>query len=224
MESKRISSIKRSFSTGLVVLLPFAATIWVIIWLLRTLESLLIKPLFQAQWTIDFFNVLPPGLIPWIEAVLGLALIFIVICILGWLTTNFIGKWFLGKVDWVMKKVPLANTVYIFVKGLIENLGMMRSGYFQQVVLVEFPCEGSWSVGFIARDAAGSLQASSEQESVAVYMPSSPNPTNGFLIVVNKSDIRYLDIPPEEALKFIVSGGVVMPGPKVEPETSRSGT
>jgi len=218
MESKFSKGLKRSFSTGLVVLLPFAATIWIIVWLLKSLEALLIKPLFQADWIKQFFSVLPEILIPWIQALIGLAIIFIVISALGWLASNFLGKWFLGKFDWIMTKMPLASTVYTFVKGLIENLRVMRSGYFKKVVLVEYPRKGIWSIGFVSRDLTGAIQTSSDNESMAVFIPTSPNPTSGYIIVIDKTEAQQLDISPEEALKFIVSGGVVMPGAAVEPD------
>ncbi len=117
-----------------------------------------------------------------------------------------------------MKKVPLASTVYTFVQGLIENLDVIQAGYFQKVVLIEYPRKGVWSVGFVSRELRGMIQDSIPGEKMAVFVPTSPNPTSGFVIVTDAAETLPLDMSPEQALKFIMSGGVLMPGASKEAE------
>ncbi len=218
MKTSFSTRLKRYFTTGLLALLPIAAAIWVIIRLYKWIEAIAIKPLFQAEWINNLFINFPEVLIPWVQGFLGLIIIFFGISGLGFLTTNVVGRWFLGGIDAFMKKVPLANTVYSFVQGLIDNLRRMRSGYFQRVVLVEYPRRGIWSIGFISNELEGNIQTTVPGKRVAVFVPTSPNPTSGFIVVVDESEVLSLDITPEEALKFIVSGGVVMPGAGGESE------
>jgi uncharacterized membrane protein len=191
--------LKRYFSMGLITLLPTAAALWVILWTYRWLE----------HWARFVFPL--QSLQPWIQSLIGIIIVLFAITLLGILTTNVVGKWFLRLMDLFMEQVPLANTVYGFVKSLIENLGTLRAGNFQKVVLIEYPRIGVWSVGFISRELTGKIQETVSGQKVAVFIPTSPNPTSGFIAVVGKDDIISLDITPEEALKFIMSGGVLMP-------------
>jgi len=205
-------SVKRYFTTGLVALLPTAAAVWVIVWLLRTLQTLVLGPFFRAKWIGTLFTALPEGLLPWVQGAIGVVIVVFAVSGFGWLATNVAGRWFFGVVEGFMKKVPLASTVYSFVQGLIENLRIMRAGYFQKVVLIEFPRNGVWSLGFISRQLVGSIQDAVPGTKTAVFVPTSPNPTSGFIVVLNAQDVLPLDISPEDGLKFIMSGGVLMPG------------
>ncbi len=199
-----ISSIlRRYFSTGLIVLLPIAATAWVLIWIYGWLELIALQ-IFPEELTEE---------VPiWSQILIGLVFIVACITLLGFLARNVAGRWVVRMMDLFMARVPLASTVYNFVKGLTENLGMMQSGYFKRVVLVEYPRPGIWSVGFISRPLEGDIQSAIEGQRTAVFIPTSPNPTSGFIIVVDDQEVISLDITPEQALKFIMSGGVLMPG------------
>jgi uncharacterized membrane protein len=211
-----MTDLKRYFTTGLLALLPIAASVWVIVWLFRWVMDALLAPFFRAQWLAQLLAMLPDILLPWVQGLIGLIVIFVAISALGMLATNVAGRWFLGLVDKFMKRVPLANTVYSFVQGLIDNLNILSAGYFKRVVLIEYPRKGVWSVGFVSRDLTGNIQNAVPGHHMAVFVPTSPNPTSGFIIVAESSEVLPLDITPEQALKFIVSGGVLMPGAKVE--------
>jgi len=192
--------LKRWFTTGLLALLPAAAAVWVLYSIYRWLERWT-RYLFPMEW-------LPT----WLQSLIGIVILLFVITLLGVLTSNVVGRWFLNLIDLFMKQVPLANAVYSFVKGLVENLNTMQAGNFQQVVLIEYPRKGVWSLGFISRELEGLIQDAVPGERIAVFVPTSPNPTSGFIVILDKVDAISLDISPEEALKFIMSGGVLMPG------------
>jgi len=185
------------------VLLPIAATAWVLIWLYGWVEGIALR-IFPEAWTEQ---------IPlWSQTLMGLIVLIAGIFLLGVLTRNVAGRWLVNMVDHFMARVPLASTVYNFVKGLAENLDVMRTGYFRKVVLIEYPRPGIWSVGFISRPLEGDIQTAIEGHRTAVFIPTSPNPTSGFIVVVDDKEVIPLDISPEQALKFIMSGGVLMPG------------
>jgi len=211
-----MADLKKYFTTGLLALLPIAASLWVIVWLFRWVMDALLAPFFKAQWLAMLLDRLPDMLVPWVQGLIGLIVIFFAIAGLGLLARNVVGRWFLGLVEKFMKRVPLANTVYSFVQGLIDNLNIMSAGYFKRVVLIEYPRKGVWSIGFVSRDLVGSIQSSVPGEHMAVFVPTSPNPTSGFIVVVERTGVLPLDITPEQALKFIVSGGVLMPGASAE--------
>jgi uncharacterized membrane protein len=200
MKGPLFPTFQRYFSTGLVVLLPIAASVWLIIWLYGWLESIVL-PIFPTE-----------KLLPWAKTLIGLVILITGITLLGLLAQNVVGKWLVRLVDLFMAKVPLASNVYNFVKGLVENLAIMQSGYFKKVVMIEYPRPGIWSLGFIARPLQGAIQTAIEGDRTAVFIPTSPNPTSGFIVVVYANEVVPLDITPEEALKFIMSGGVLMPG------------
>jgi uncharacterized membrane protein len=211
--------LKRYFTAGLLTLLPTAAAIWVIFTLLKWLEERLLAPFFKAKWLADMFGTIPDQYLPWLQGATGLIIIFFGVAGLGVLATNVFGRILLGWVDTLMKKVPLVNTVYNFVKGLIENLSLVKAGFFQKVALVEFPRKGSWTIGFVTCPLSGEIRDRLEFDNVAVFVPQAPNPTTGNIVVVSPSDVRMLDMSPEEALKFIMSGGVLMPGAAKEPKS-----
>ncbi|MCX6645627.1 MAG: DUF502 domain-containing protein [bacterium] len=203
--------IRRYFSTGIIVLLPMAATVAVIMWLLKGLNLHLLKPLQNFSWFQSFNLEIPEPLKTWVFGIIGLIVIFLGIAGLGMLATNVVGKVIIRWVDFVVKKVPLVNTVYSFVQGLAENLRIMKSGTFNKVILVEYPKEGAYIIAFIAGKLTGDLAKPIGDGKLSIYVPSSPNPTAGFIVIVDEEDTIPLDITPEEALKFIVSGGVLMP-------------
>jgi len=204
--------LKRYFTTGLLALLPVAASVWVIVWLFRWVDGIAIRPLFQAVWIQALVGRLPQIAQPWVERLLGIIILFFGISALGLLTTNVVGRWFLSWLDAFMKKVPLASAVYSFVKGLIENLRVVGPGCFQNVVLVEFPRKGVWSMGFVTRTIKSPFASSVPGNMLAVFVPTSPNPATGFILLIDSSDVIQLDISLEDGLKFIMSGGVLMPG------------
>lgn len=209
--------IRVYFTTGLLVMLPIAATVAVIMWLLRGLNNYLLSPMLNMAWVQAINIQIPEGLKPWVFGSIGLIVIFLAIAGLGMLATNVVGRVFINWVDVLLRKVPFVNTIYTFIQGLADNLSMMKSGTFQKVVLVEFPKEGVYSVGFVAGDLAGSLKDAAPGDKIAVFVPTSPNPTSGFIVVVNNDEAIPLDMTPEDGLKFIVSGGVLMPE-AVKPE------
>ncbi|HEX9745659.1 MAG TPA: DUF502 domain-containing protein [bacterium] len=209
-----IAWLKTYLTTGLFVLLPFLAAIWVIVAISRWISGVFVQPIIGTGILNAIFE--DPEQVPfYFEILVGIIAIFAALTLLtalGMLATNVVGKWFLGWVDKFFVSVPLASNVYNFVKGLIENFNLAGSGKFEEVVVIEYPKSGIWSVGFISSKVSGAIKVALPGERIAVFVPTGPNPTSGFIVLVEPSDIIHLDMSPEEALKFIVSGGVLMPG------------
>lgn len=207
-----IATFRRYFSTGLFALLPIGATIAIIFWLLDLLNKTFLQRILNSP-IINSLNIqIPEILKPWVLGTLGLLIIILLVVGLGMLATNVVGRFFISWIDIIMKKVPLVNTIYSFVQGLADNLQVMKAGTFKKVVLIEYPRNGIYSLGFVSGDLVGKIKDSAGEEKIAVFVPTSPNPTSGFIVVIDSNQAVSLDITPEEGLKFIVSGGVLMPG------------
>lgn len=204
--------MKKYFTTGLLVLLPLVASIWVIYFLVMWLYEKVLRRIFEIGWVASVLDQYPLNIQPWIGGIISLGLVILAVAGLGVLATNVAGKWFIGLIERLMKKVPLASTIYSFVKGLIDSFSFTQKGYFEKVVLVEYPYKGIYSVGFLSRRLSKTtLEDSCQGEKAAVYIPQAPNPTTGMLVIVDTSEVKELDMTFEEGLKFIVSGGVLLP-------------
>ncbi|MDX1357681.1 MAG: DUF502 domain-containing protein [Clostridia bacterium] len=186
--------IEKWFLSGIAVVLPVAVTVFVLIWLFNLLDGIL-RNLIDRLFSINI-----PGL--------GLLVLIIIIFLVGIFTSNFIGKKITGWFEKIIGKIPLFKTVYNPVRKIISGLSGEKTESFQQVVLIEFPQEGRKSIGFITN----SDFSIDEGENVSVFVPTTPNPTNGFLIIVDKKDVEVLDMSVNEGLNAVVSIGSALEG------------
>jgi uncharacterized membrane protein len=186
--------IERWFLSGIAVVLPVAVTVFVLIWLFNLLDGIL-RNLIDRLFGINI-----PGL--------GLLVLIVIIFLVGIFTSNFIGRKITGWFQKIIGKIPLFKTVYNPVRKIISGLSGEKTESFQQVVLIEFPQEGRKSIGFITN----SDFSIDEGENVSVFVPTTPNPTNGFLIIVDKKDVEVLDMSVNEGLNAVVSIGSALEG------------
>ena len=201
LKRKRISFIARLrnyFITGIVVLVPIGITLY-----LTTFFISISSKLIPSE--INPNNYLP-FLIPGLEIVL--AIIFITL--IGYLSLSFIGKKILQIFNELLKKIPILRTIYSAIGQMAETLAPKRKSK-KSVVLIEYPRKGSWAVGFATKDNKGEISKKTNQNLVNVFVPTTPNPTSGFLLMFPKDEIIYLDMSFEEASKFIVSAGTSNP-------------
>ena len=192
------AKLRNYFITGIVVLVPIGITLY----LTKFFISISSK-LIPAE--INPNNYLPV-LIPGLEIIL--AIIFITL--IGYLSLSFIGKKILQLFNDLLKKIPILRTIYSAIGQMAETLAPRRKSK-KSVVLVEYPRKGSWAVGFATKDNKGEISKRTNQKLVNVFVPTTPNPTSGFLLMFPKEDIIYLDMNFEEASKFIVSAGTSNP-------------
>ncbi|MFQ5581523.1 MAG: DUF502 domain-containing protein [Mariprofundaceae bacterium] len=201
-----IAALRRYFITGLVVLVPIVITILLVTWLVDLSDRLL--ALLPLRYQPDaLFGTHVPGL--------GIALALLAVMGIGMLVTNFIGRHVLRWFDALLAQVPLVRSVYGAVKQLTEAVLGKGGKAFRQVVLVSFPQPGQWTIGFVTGPATLPVPGADEDERVSVFVPTTPNPTSGWLLFVRASELVVLDMTVEEGMKVVVSGGVL--APKTEP-------
>jgi len=188
--------LRRYILTGIVVIAPAVVTIWVL-WNLFTFIDVRAKTILGES----FANT--PGV--------GFVLFFAVIILVGIFATNIMGKRLISFGEKIMTRIPLANRIYIAVQQISTAfLGSKRS-IFSNVVLVEYPRRGIYSIGFVTSDAEGEVQYKTSQRVVCIFIPTTPNPTSGLLIFVPQEELVYLDMTAEDGLKMVISGGAVAP-------------
>ena len=193
-----VARLRNYFITGIVVLVPIGITLYLTRFFIRISSKLI-----PAE--INPNNYLPI-LIPGLEIVL--AIIFITL--IGYLSLSFIGKKILQLFNELLKKIPILRTIYSAIGQMAETFAPKRKSR-KSVVLVEYPRKGSWAVGFATKDNKGEISKKTNRNLVNVFVPTTPNPTSGFLLMFPKEEIVYLDMSFEEASKFIVSAGTSDP-------------
>ena len=200
-KKRRLSLIKRLrnyFLTGIVVLVPIGITLYLTKFFINISSKLIPAEINPNSYL--------PILIPGLEIFLSI----IFITLIGYLSLSFIGKKILQLFNNLLKKIPILRTIYSAIGQMAETLAPKRKSK-KSVVLVEYPRKGSWAVGFATKDNKGEISKKTNQNLVNVFVPTTPNPTSGFLLMFPKEEIIYLDMSFEEASKFIVSAGISDP-------------
>ena len=190
--------IRNYFITGIVVLIPIAFTLY-LTKILINISSKLIPKEINPNTYLDFS-------IPGLEIILTVFFI----TIFGGLSLSFLGKRFLKIIDELFKRIPILRTIYSAIGQMTQTFAQQDNNK-KSVVLVEYPRKGSWAVGFASKENTGEIKAKTNINLVNVFVPTTPNPTSGFLLMIPKEDLIYLDMSFEEASKFIVSAGTAKP-------------
>ena len=188
------SSIRNNFIAGIVVLIPIGITLYLTLFIIRISGRIIPKE-------INPNNYLPFN-IPGVEIIIAL----IVITLIGWLSLSFLGKKFFEFFNNILKKIPILRTIYSAIGQMTETFTKSNSGQ-KSVVLLEYPRKGIWAVGFATRENEGIIKNKVGEDIINVFVPTTPNPTSGFLLMVPKKELIYLDVTFEQASKFIVSAG-----------------
>ncbi|MCY0857694.1 DUF502 domain-containing protein [Cupriavidus sp. D39] len=202
MPAKKTSALKTWFLTGLLVLVPLGITLWVLNLVISTMDqSLALLP--QAWQPVELFKVRIPGL--------GAILTVVFILLVGLLTHNFIGQRLVRWWEALLRHIPVVGPIYTSVKQVSDTLLSSSGNAFRKALLVQYPREGSWTIAFLTGRPGGDVQNHLQGEYVSVYVPTTPNPTSGFFLMMPKADTIELDMTVDAALKYIVSMGVVAP-------------
>jgi len=192
------AKLRNYFITGVVVLIPIGITIYLTIFVINISSKILPKELNPN-------NYLPYD-IPGLEILIT----FFLITVIGWLSLSFLGKKFLEIFNNILKKIPILRTIYSAITQMTETF-TKGDNKNKNVVLVEYPRKGSWAVGFMTKENTSEINSKTQKQLVNVFVPTTPNPTSGFLLMFPKEDIIFLDMTFEEASKFIVSAGTSDP-------------
>jgi len=199
MEKKSIkksifAKLRNNFIAGIVVLIPIGITLYLTLFFIRISGNIIPKE-------INPNNYLPFN-IPGVE--IFVALIFITI--IGWLSLSFLGKKFFELFNNILKKIPILRTIYSAIGQMTESFTKSENKQ-KSVVLLEYPRKGVWAVGFATKENEGIIKDKINEDLINVFVPTTPNPTSGFLLMVPKKDLIYLEVSFEQASKFIVSAG-----------------
>ena len=188
------SSIRNNFIAGIVVLIPIGITLYLTLFIIRVSGKIIPKE-------INPNNYLPFN-IPGVEIIIAL----IIITLIGWLSLSFLGKKFFEFFNNILKKIPILRTIYSAIGQMTETFTKSDSGQ-KSVVLLEYPRKGIWAVGFATKENEGIIKNKVREDIINVFVPTTPNPTSGFLLMVPKKDLIFLEVTFEQASKFIVSAG-----------------
>ena len=188
------AKIRNNFIAGIVVLIPIGITLYLTLFLIRVSGKIIPKE-------INPNNYLPFD-IPGVEIFMAL----VIITFTGWLSLSFLGRKFFEFFNNVLKKIPILRTIYSAIGQMTESFTKSDNKQ-KSVVLLEYPRKGVWAVGFATKDNDGLIKEKLKEQVVNVFVPTTPNPTSGFLLMVPKKDLVYLDVTFEQASKFIVSAG-----------------
>lgn len=194
--------MRKYFLTGLLVLVPLAITFWVLHLIISTMDqSLLLLP---EKWRPEaIFGVYIPGM----GAILTLLAVFVT----GLVAHNFIGKKLVYAWELLVARIPVVSSIYSSVKQVSDTLFSSSGNAFRKALLVQYPRQGCWTIAFLTGVPGGDVRNHLHGEYVSIYVPTTPNPTSGFFLMVPKADTIELDMSVDQALKYIVSMGVVAP-------------
>ena len=193
-----LAAFRNNFIAGVVVLIPIGITVYLSIFIIKVSSKILPK------------EINPNNYLPYEIMGIEILIAIFLITLIGWISLSFVGKKLLSLVDEVFKKIPILRTIYSAVGQMTSTLTQSQ-GNKKSVVLVQYPKEGTWAVGFVTQENRGEISEKTQKDLVNVFLPTTPNPTSGFLLMYEKKDVIFLDISFEQASKFIVSAGTSNP-------------
>lgn len=199
--------LKRYFLTGLLVLIPISLCIYIVKIVITAADRFLrfLPPAYNPGTYLPFH-------IPGLGIILTVAVIFLV----GLVTANFVGKKVVHGIEYLFARIPLVRTIYTGAKEIVQTIVLDRPSQFRQVVLIEYPRRGIYSIAFVTGSPSGELAAKVDGNFLNVFIPTTPNPTSGFFILVSREEIIPLNITIEDAFKLIMSAGISVPTKKIE--------
>lgn len=195
--------LKNYFFTGLLLVVPVAMTFMVVRWLVSLMDSMLISVLPGALHPDLLFGLSSPGV--------GLVATLLLILAIGMLAANIFGRSLVNFSERMVDRIPIVKGIYMLFKQVSDTVFNRDRGAFRQVVLIEYPRKEIWSVAFVTGVSSGEVQTVTERKLVNIFVPTTPNPTSGFYILVPEDDMIPLTMTVEEAFKLIISGGMVTP-------------
>jgi uncharacterized membrane protein len=195
--------LRNYFLAGILVTAPISITLYVTWSFLKFLDNK-ITPIIPYDYNPN--NYLPismPGL--------GLIIAVVFFIVVGWLTKNYLGRLVVRFSEYIVERLPVINTIYGAIKQIFVTVMASKSDAFKEVVMFEYPRKGIWAMGFVTGLTKGEVQTLTEDEVVNVFLPTTPNPTSGFLLFIPKKDLTYMKMSVEDGIKMIVSGGIITP-------------
>ncbi len=207
------SRIRGYFLAGILVTAPIGITCYLTYVFLSFVDKNVTR-LFPAHYY-------PETTIPGIGILVAVAAFILI----GWFATNFFGRLFISVSEYFVHRMPVIRTIYGAIKQVFETIMASKSQAFREVVMLEYPRKGVWSIGFVTGYSKGEVQAATKNETINVFVPTTPNPTSGYLLFVPKKELKYLNMTVEEGVKLVVSAGIITPPDRSnEPRVLSNGT
>jgi uncharacterized membrane protein len=207
--------LKKYLIAGLLTWLPLAITIWVLLWVQGMLDGVFRAVLRAGSYLVPPARDALISLGEWPG--LGVVVMLVLLVLTGVFVTNMFGQWWLGQWDRLLGRIPIVKSIYSSVKQVSDTLFSSNGNAFREAVLVQYPHAGSWTIAFVTGKPGGEVADKLAGEYVSLYVPTTPNPTSGFFLMMPRASVHALDMSVDEALKYIISMGVVAPPPNVSP-------
>ena len=210
--------LRKYIVTGLVVSAPLLITVY-LVWAIVSWIDGKLTPLIPAKYN-------PNTYLPFDIPGLGLVLALVILTIMGALTANIFGRVLIDAAERLLGRMPVVRSIYSTTKQVFETIAAQNSTSFKQVVLVEYPRKGLWAIAFVATDTRGEVAKVSDEPLVSVFLPTTPNPTSGFLLFVPRKDVIPLNMSIEEGVKYVISAGLVSSDktpPRIKPPQDEEG-
>ncbi|MBK1668612.1 hypothetical protein CKO28_11265 [Rhodovibrio sodomensis] len=198
-----LARLRNYFFAGVLVTAPISITVW-ITWNIVAFVDSRVTPLMPPAWN-------PESYLPFSVPGIGVFAVFIVLTLVGMFATGLIGRLLTSAYERLLNGLPVIRSVYGATKQIFETVLAQRSNAFRQVVLVQYPRPDSWALAFVTAETAGDVARKAPKESINVFLPTTPNPTSGFLLFVPKAEAKVLSMTVEEGAKMIISGGIITP-------------
>lgn len=205
-----MAKLRAYFLAGVLVTAPIAITAAVAWWLIGFVDDTIV-PLIPARYNPDTYMKEVLGVEIGLPG-LGLVILLVTITLIGALTAGLLGRWVVRLWEMVLNRMPVIRTVYNATKQILETVLQHQSNAFRQAVLIEYPRRGLWAIAFVTSRTEGEVEGLIPGEHVNVFLPTTPNPTSGFLLFVPREDCIFLEMPVEDAVKMVISAGIVIPG------------
>lgn len=200
---RMMARLRNYLLAGILVTAPISITFY-ISWIFIDFVDSKITPLIPLRYN-------PETYLPFSIPGLGLVIMLVGLSLIGALAAGLLGRWFLRTGERVLAQMPIVRSIYATIKQVFETVLSHKSNAFRQVVMIEYPRRGIWALGFLTGMTEGEVQHLTEEEVLNVFLPTTPNPTSGFLLFVPKEDVLILDMTVEEGIKMVMSGGIVTP-------------
>lgn len=195
--------LRTYFLTGLVIAAPIAITIWATLWVIGLIDNWILPIIPETYLPETYLKFSIPGI--------GVVFAVIALILLGALTANLFGRTLVNIGTGWLEKMPVVRTMYKALKQIFETVASQGESNFKQVVLVEYPRRGIYAIAFVATDTKGEVRQNFDEPMVSVFLPTTPNPTSGFLLFVPRKDVKVLDMTVEDGAKLVISAGLVNP-------------
>lgn len=206
-----VAHLRRSLFAGFLIILPVFVTLWLFALILRPVQAFVTPPVLRIVEAIGFGGYLDLPGARIVAGVIGLALTVLVIYLIGLAGSNILGRSIVRMMDNLALSIPLVKSVYGSARQLVETFYSGADRAFDSVVLIEYPRKGIYTVALVTAPTQGELQDRTPGRTVNVFVPTTPNPTSGVLVLARREELIFVDMSVEEALRFVVSGGIVSP-------------